>query len=500
MATAEDRRKSKVFTHDFGILPIPKHLRYDPDKPFHFGVALNLAFGFASTFTVANLYYCQPLLIELAKAFNVSYSEASNIPTLVQAGYACGIVFISPLGDLVRRRQLIIILVLISASLSIGLAVTSNLAVFEALCFLIGVVTVTPQVLLPLAADLAPPNRRAAAISMVLSGLLFGVLIARVLAGVIGQFTTYRVVYYMAIGVQYFVMVGCYFFLPDYPAKNDHLTYWDILWTMGKFACTEPLLIQACMINIAGSACFSSYWVTLTFLLGGPPYNYSTLVIGLFGLIGMWGVAMGPLVGRLIDRLVPWYATLAALLALICVQSIQVGAGGIHVAAVIVTCLGLDLFRQMQQVSLSTAIFGILPEARARLNAVFILSLFIGQVMGTAVGTKVFIEHGWRPAAALNLAWYGWQLFVLLLRGPHCLRHTWFGYEGGLESRKSVVEARSRKDEEAVSTIVGNGEEKRASGDMEKNSVERRDVKEDGAPNDTTKDPADKTLGDTGKE
>ena len=120
--------------------------------------------------------------------------------------------------------------------------------------------------------------------------------------------------------------------------------------------------------------------------------------------------------------------------------------------------------------------------------------------MGTAVGTKVFIEHGWRPAAALNLAWYGWQLFVLLLRGPHCLRHTWFGYEGGLESRKSVVEARSRKDEEAVSTVVGNGEEKRASGDMEKNSVERRDVKDDGAPNDTTNDPTDKTLGNTGKE
>ncbi|KAJ8521689.1 hypothetical protein ONZ45_g1642 [Pleurotus djamor] len=450
MSGSSDLPEPVTYTHDFGFVPIPKHLRYNPKEPFHFGLFLNLSFGFASTFTVANLYYCQPLLIEFSRAFNVDYSQISNIPTLVQAGYACGILFISPLGDLVRRRQLILALVIVSASLTIGLAVTSSLAVFEALCFLIGLVTVTPQILLPLAADLAPPNRRAAAISMVLSGLLFGVLIARVLAGVIAEFASYRVVYYMAIGVQYFVLVGSYLILPDYPAKNAHLTYWDILWTMAKFAFTEPLLIQACLINIAGSACFSSYWVTLTFLLGGAPYNYSTLVIGLFGLIGMFGVAVGPLVGRLIDRLVPWYATLIAMLALTCFQSIQVGAGGINIAAVIITCLGLDLFRQMQQVSLSTAIFGILPEARARLNAVFILSLFIGQVMGTAVGTKVFIEHGWRPAAALNLGWYGWQLLILSLRGPHCSRHTWFGYEGGIEPRKSVVDARKHHDEEAA--------------------------------------------------
>lgn len=153
---------------------------------------------------------------------------------------------------------------------------TRSLVAFEALSFLVGVVSVTPQILLPLAADLAPPERRASAISVVLSGLLFGVLIARVLAGVIAEFTSWRVVYYMAIGTQTAVLAGSYLILPDYPSKNDDLTYFDILWTMGKFACTEPLLIQACLVNMASSAQFSNFWVTLTFLLGGPPYNYST--------------------------------------------------------------------------------------------------------------------------------------------------------------------------------------------------------------------------------
>ena len=153
---------------------------------------------------------------------------------------------------------------------------TKSLVAFETLCFFVGAVSVTPQILLPLAADLAPPERRASAISVVLSGLLFGVLIARVFAGIIAQYTTWRVVYYMAIGTQAVVLAGSYLVLPDYPSKNDHLTYFDILWTMGKFACTEPLLIQACLVNMASSAQFSNFWVTLTFLLGGPPYHYST--------------------------------------------------------------------------------------------------------------------------------------------------------------------------------------------------------------------------------
>ncbi|KAF5369112.1 hypothetical protein D9615_010434 [Tricholomella constricta] len=237
-------------------------------------------------------------------SFNISYSEVSRIPTLIQAGYAAGVLLSSPLGDLLRRRQLLLCLITLSTTLSVGLAVTNDLATFEGLSFVVRMVSCTPQILLPLAADLAPPERRASAISVVLAGLLFGILIARVLAGVIAEFVTWRVVYYLAIGTQAVVLV-------------------------------EPLHIQASLINIASSACFSNFWVTLTFLLGNSPYNYSTLVIGLFGLVGMFGVAMGPLIGKFIAKLVP------------CVQT---AAGGIHIAAVIIAVIGLDVFRQMLQV------------------------------------------------------------------------------------------------------------------------------------------------------
>lgn len=173
--------------------------------------------------------------------------------------YVIGLrLFITPLGDLVRRRQLLLLLAARTASLTIGLAITKNLVVFEVLSFLIGIGSVTPQILMPLAATLAPPERRASALSIVLSGLLFGVLIARVLAGVVAQFVTWCVVYFGAIGVQYGVLVMLYFMLPDYPAKNKGITYFGILYSMVKFTVTEPLLVQAILITIPSSVCFTN--------------------------------------------------------------------------------------------------------------------------------------------------------------------------------------------------------------------------------------------------
>ncbi|THG94646.1 hypothetical protein EW026_g6870 [Hermanssonia centrifuga] len=323
-------------TTDLYFIPIPRYLRYNPDSPPHFGLYLNVLFGLASTF-------CLLLL--------------------------------SPLGDLVRRRPLILLLAFLAAALTIGLPLTSSIIVFEVLSFFIGAMSVVPQILMPFAADLAPPERRASALSIVLAGLLLGVLIARVLAGIIANFASWRIVYWLAFGLQTGILGLLYFMLPDFPAKNEHMTYGGILYSMAKFTVTEPLLIQSLLVNMASMACFTNFWVTLTFLLGGPPYNYSTLVIGLFGLVGMVGVAMAPVVGRIIDRVIPWLATVIATFGSLIFYSIQTGAGGINIAAVIIACFGIDVFRQTQQVSLTTAVFGLDANARSRLNAVLIISV-----------------------------------------------------------------------------------------------------------------------------
>lgn len=190
--------------------------------------------------------------------------------------YALGLLTICPLGDILRRRQLILIMTFVTTLLSIGLAVTQNVVVFEAVNFLMGFTNVSVQILIPLIAEIAPIERRGFAYSIMLAGLMFGILCARVVAGIIGDFFAWRIVYYTAVTLQSVVLIGFYLMLPDYPSANVGLPYWKIHWSMGKLAVTEPIVVQATLINIGTSACFAYYWVTLTFLLGGAPYHYST--------------------------------------------------------------------------------------------------------------------------------------------------------------------------------------------------------------------------------
>uniref|UniRef100_A0A8H7XK98 Major facilitator superfamily (MFS) profile domain-containing protein n=1 Tax=Psilocybe cubensis TaxID=181762 RepID=A0A8H7XK98_PSICU len=368
----------------------------------------------------------------MSQSFEASYEEVSRIPTCVQAGYAVGLFLICPLGDSVRRRQLVLGLILCTTLLSIGLAVTRDVIVFEVLSFFVGLANVAPQILIPLVAEIAPQEIRAFAFSLTLTGLMFGILLARVVAGLVAEFFPWRVVYYAAIIIQALVLTGLYFTLPDYPAKGADPPSWRLHWSTLVLAVTEPIAVQVILINIGASACFSYYWVTLTFLLGGPPYNYSTVVIGLFGLLGMAGVAAGPISGRLVDHIRPWHSLLLSITLLLVFQAVQVVAGGIHISAVIVSCFGLDFVQQIQTVALATYIFSISIAAISRLNALYMISFYVGQIIGSSVGTAIFIRYGWRASALFGLGLYGFQLCVVLARGPNCTRHTWLGYEGGI--------------------------------------------------------------------
>ncbi|PBK65681.1 MFS general substrate transporter [Armillaria solidipes] len=426
-------------TKDFDLIPIPQRLRYDPTRPFpEFGIGLNLFFAFACTFIVANLYYCQALLFEFSEYFGVLYSDSSRAVTLVHAGYALGLFFIAPSGDLLRRRQLILGLIFCSTALMLCLALAPNWNAFLALSFLAGTINVATQILIPLAADVVHPARKFFFLSILISALVMGMLVARVLAGVIAEYVHWQVVYYLSGGVQIIVLVACYMTIPDYPAKNNGMGYWELIKSMVGFAVREPLLIQACLVNFLASAGYSNFWTTLTFLLGGPPYNYSTLVIGLFGLVGIAGVCLTPFATLTIEKLHPWYGSVLSAILYACFQGLLVGTAGIRFAYILLAIIGITVFCRVLQVSLQMSVFSISKAATTRLNALLLLSFFLGQVMGSSVGSRVFLESGWRAGAGLSLGWTGIGFLMLLIRGPHCERKTWFGYEGGFGVRRDV--------------------------------------------------------------
>ncbi|KAG8890427.1 histone acetyltransferase [Tulasnella sp. 332] len=415
-------------THDFKLIPIPRKQQHDPKQDFHFTLKLNIVFGFVST-----------------------------------------------TSDLVRRRPLLLIVLSLCIALTIGVALSPNVVAFKVLSFFLGVVTVTPQILIPYAVDLAPPERRASVMAIVISGLLLGIIIARAVGGVIADVTgSWRNVYWVGVGLQSLAMLLLWWVLPDRPSKIEQamheaenagttdvgkaepLTYWGILITMAKLAVTEPILIQGCLIGCAMQIIFSGFWVTLTFLLTDAPYHFSTLKIGLFGLIGALGVMTAPFVGRLIDRLVPWVGIFIALLILIVSQVVLAIGGGINIAAIIISCFFLDVGLQMCQVATVSKIYGIDPALRSRLNAVFVVAMFVGQVVGSAVGSKIFLTSGWRASAATAVGFGVFALLVLFARGPHCGRYTWFGWEGGASfTKKSRLVV---QDEEKDVPIAGRSE------------------------------------------
>ncbi|KAG8862225.1 hypothetical protein FRB96_001804 [Tulasnella sp. 330] len=440
-------------TRDFRLIPIPRKQQYDPGEAFIFTLKLNIVFGFTSATTAANLYYCQPLLVDLATSFNVSYSTVSTIPTFTQAGqaYAAGIILITPLGDLVRRRPLLLLLLSACIPLTMAVALSPNVIAFKVLSFLLGVVTVAPQIVLPYAADLAPVERRASVVSIVLSGLIFGIIMARAVGGVIADVTgSWRNVYWVGVGLQSTTLLLIWGVLPDRPSKAEappaaqggkatpvsdaspanRLTYAGIMRTMAKFAVTEPILVQACCINFSTQFIFSNFWVTLTFLLADAPYHFSTLKIGVFGLVGILGVLTAPFVGRLVDRMVLWFGILVALVILTMSQVVLTIGAGINIAAVIIGCFSMDVGLQMSQVSTTSKVYGIDPALRSRMNAVLLLARFSGQMAGSAVGSKVFLSSGWRASAATSIGFGCFTLVVLFARGPSCGRYKWIGWNG----------------------------------------------------------------------
>ncbi|SLM41044.1 major facilitator superfamily transporter [Lasallia pustulata] len=387
----------------------PQRCRHDPTQPPRFSMPLNLLFGFAGTFTVANLYYNHPILNKLAESFGVTNEQVSIVPTLMQAGYASGLLFLCPLGDIFRRRAFVLVLVWFTATVWIGLCITNSFAVFAALSFITALTTVTPQLMLPLVGDLAPPGRRATALSIVVSGLMLGMLLARVLSGVVTQYTHWRNIYWLSFALQYLILLLLWLFMPDYPSTNPAgLNYFKMLWSIPTIATRHPILVQAGLTSFFTSSIFTSFWTTLTFLLSSPPYSYPPLTIGLFALIGLFAMAFGPLYSRLIiDRFVPLFSVVLGLL--ICLAGVLVGTytGAFSVAGPVVQAFAIDLGLQTSQIANRSNIYGIEPKARNRVNTAYMVAGFCGQLMGTAVGNHLYARGGWIRSGSASVGFIG---------------------------------------------------------------------------------------------
>ncbi|KAI0536454.1 major facilitator superfamily domain-containing protein [Xylaria digitata] len=420
---------------------MPPWCRYDPRNAPKFTLSMNILLAFSTTFTVANLYYPQPILNVIAEDFGVSYERSSNVATLSQAGYAAGLLFLCPLGDIVPRRPFILFLIFSTATTWIGLCLTTNFEVFVSLSFLCGVGTVTPQLMLPLVGDLAPAHCRASSLSIVVSGLALGLLVARVLSGIVANLTAWRNIYWLALGAQYLTLILLFLTLPDYPAKNKGLNYFKAIWKMARLAVEEPLLIQACLMGFLMSAVFTNFWTTLTFLLVSPPYNYSSLEIGLFAFIGIVVISLAPIWSRLItDKFVFLFSSLLGLSFELVGIIIGTFIGNFIVAGPVIQAIFMDTGSNFAHTANRSNIYCLDPKARNRVNTFYMVFCFAGQLTGTAAGNRLYAQGGWIWSGSMNIGFISAAILIGLARGPR--ESQWLGWKGGWNIRRdeNIVE------------------------------------------------------------
>ena len=378
--------------------------------------SLILLMSIATGLAVASNYYAQPLLDTIARNFSLSASTAGFIVTAAQLGYAAGLLFLVPLGDMFERRMLIVSMTLLAAGGMLITASSQSLGMLILGTALTGLFSVVAQILVPLAATLATPDKRGKVVGTIMSGLLLGILLARTVAGLLANLGGWRTVFWVASILMALMAIALWRGLPK--MKSDpHLNYPQLLGSVFSLFTHDKLLRTRAMLGCLTFANFSILWTSMAFLLAAPPFNYSEGMIGLFGLAGAAGALGARPAGGFADKGKSHLTTTVGLLLLL-LSWLAIWLGHTSVPMLIIGILVLDLTVQGVHITNQTVIYRIHPDARNRLTAGYMTSYFIGGAAGSLISASAWQHAGWAgvclagtTVAVLNLLvwWRGFH-------------------------------------------------------------------------------------------
>ncbi|MEE6258017.1 MFS transporter [Plantactinospora sonchi] len=354
---------------------------------------LTFLFALAAGAAIGNLYWAQPLVGFIAGDLHASTTTAGWLVTAGQLGYAVGVLLLVPLGDVLDRRRFVPVMLLASAAALLLCALAPSIGVLLLALGILGVTTISGQVLTPLAGDLASDAHRGRVVGAVGSGTLTGILASRTVSGFVAGAAGWRTIFALAAVVAVLLAVLLYRAIPPL-APRTRMPYPALIVSVGAAVVRERAARWTLVLAATGFAVFSLLWTALTFLLSGPPFEYPVPVIGLFGLAGLASVVASQHAGRLHDRGWSLPATGAAwLLAL----GAFVGAAfaGRSVVLVVIVIVVIDVTLQAQALLNRARLFAVSPEARSRLNTALGTGNFVGGAAGSAAATALWSVGGW---------------------------------------------------------------------------------------------------------
>ena len=375
-------------------------------------VWMTLLLATACGLIAANLYYAQPLAGPISAALGLSPHAAGLTVTLTQIGYGLGLLLIVPLGDLVENRRLVLIMMSLALVGLLGAAFSTDATMFLGAAFIIGLGSVAIQVLVPLAAHMAPEAVRGEVVGNVMGGLMFGIMLARPISSTVAQFSSWHVVFFASAGVMLLLGPVLRFALPK-RVPVAHVSYGALLLSMAHLARTSIVLRRRALYQACLFGAFSLFWTATPLLLAGPTFHLSQGGIALFALAGVAGAIAAPIAGRIADR--GWSRPASALAMLsvagaFLVTHLAPPGSPLALALLVVAALMLDFGLAANLTLGQRAIFALSAEYRSRLNGVYMATFFVGGAIGSALGGWSYAQGGWAltswvgfalPAAAL---------------------------------------------------------------------------------------------------
>lgn len=354
---------------------------------------LILLFAFSCGAIVANLYYAQPIIALIAPDLHMSGGMASLIVSLTQIGYAAGLFFLVPLGDLVENKKLMIVTALTSiASLALAATVRAP-GLFLAVSLIVGFSSVAVQLLIPLAAHLAPSESRGRVVGTIMSGLLLGILLSRPVASFIADHFGWRAVF--AFGAATMAVVTVLLMLTVPSRRPAHqATYMQLIRSLGRLVATQPVLRERSLYQGLMFGSFSLFWSAAPVELMHH-HHLSQSAIALFSLVGAMGASSAPIAGRLADAGHTGRATVVALGLAAASFAPALFVPGAGVAGLVATGILLDFAVQMNMVLGQREIYALDAHSRNRLNSIYMTSIFVGGAIGSALASALYEHGGW---------------------------------------------------------------------------------------------------------
>jgi predicted MFS family arabinose efflux permease len=360
---------------------------------------------------IANIYYNQPLLDNFRQSFPHDAGWVGAVPAATQIGFASGMLLLAPLGDRFDRRRLILLQIAGICVALLAAATARTLPVLIAASFAIGMLATMAQQTGPFAAELAPSAQRGHALGTVMSGLLLGILLARTASGFVAAYFGWRAVFAAAIFAMLVLAAVVARHLP--PSRpTSTLPYGRLLGSLWHLFAEHRRLREAALTGASLFAAFSLFWSVLSLLLAGAPFHLGPRAAGLFGIVGATGAITAPWAGKLADRRGA-RAAISLAIGIVAVSFVVFSISGSSLVGLVIGVIVLDVGLQFAQTPNQSRVFALMPEARSRVNTVYMVCFFIGGATGSAAGAAAWQAFGWIGVCITGM------LFSAIAAGSH---------------------------------------------------------------------------------